>query len=198
MLKKCISIIIYLLVTMNVIFAISGCTVKSTNTKPSAEATINPTAKSAVNEQPVQNPSESAAGQTTGGASDGIENLYGTWSIWIPGTAVSLYDKKTGDYVTHEYNKGAEPGKIVINKDGTYSMSHGAWAKDKTVKGKWRQSHPAEINGEEVTAIILIDGITDTDWAVAPAANGKIRLLSASEWGDGSTLWVFDSELYKK
>lgn len=127
-----------------------------------------------------------------------FEKLYGTWYIWTPGTATSLYDKTTGNYVTHEYDKGAEQGKVTINKDGTYSMTHAAWAKGKTVEGKWRLSYPAEINGERIQAIVLLNGITNVDWAVAPSSNGKIRLLYAMRWGDGSATWVFDTELYKK
>lgn len=127
-----------------------------------------------------------------------FEKLYGTWYLWTPSNATSLYDKTTGNYVTHEFNQGADQGKVVINKDGTYTMTHAAWAKGVTVEGKWRLSFPAEINGERIQSIVLLNGITNVDWAVAPSENGKIRLLYAMRWADGSATWVFDSELYKK
>lgn len=127
-----------------------------------------------------------------------FEGLYGTWYIWTPGSVTNLYDKTTGDYATHDYTHGADQGKVVINKDGTYTMTHGAWAKDKVAEGKWRLSFPKEINGEIVQGIVLLNGLTDVDWAVAPSANGKIRLLYAMRWSDGSATWVFDSELYQK
>lgn len=128
---------------------------------------------------------------------DEVKELYGTWLIWIPGGAVNLYDEDTGSYVTHEYSEGADAGKVVINKDGTYSMRHDVWGKGKTVKGEWRLSSPEEINGEQVRAIILQKGIGEIDWAVAPSPNGKIRLLYAEKWDETSSLWIFDSELYK-
>lgn len=126
-----------------------------------------------------------------------FENLYGTWYIWTPGSAIHLYDTKDGKYVTHDYVAGADQGKVVINEDGTYSMSHGAWGDDE-VEGKWRLSFPKEINGEVLQAIVLLDGITNVDWAVAPSASGKIRLLWAMGWADGSATWIFDAELYRK
>jgi len=127
-----------------------------------------------------------------------FENLYGTWYIWTPGTAINMYDTNDGEYVTHEFVPGAEQGIVEIRKDGTYSMSHGAWDQGTVVEGEWRLSYPREINGEVLQAIVLLDGITGTDWAVAPSSNRKIRLLWAMEWADGSATWIFDSELYKK
>ncbi|MDD2481849.1 MAG: hypothetical protein PHC44_05780 [Lutispora sp.] len=135
---------------------------------------------------------------------DRIGNVDSKWLIFCvqniiptPGSVTNLYDKTTGDYVTHDYDKGADQGKVIINKNGTYSMTHAAWAKGKTAEGKWRLSFPAEINGERIQAIVLLNGLTSVDWAVAPSDNGKIRLLYAMRWTDGSTTWVFDSELYK-
>lgn len=126
-----------------------------------------------------------------------FENLYGTWYIWTPGTAVNLHDQN-GDYVTHDYVVGADQGQVVVNNDGTYSMSHVAWQKDTVVEGRWRLSFPREINGEVLQAIVLIDGITGVNWAIAPAPNGKMRLLWATEWADGSATWIFDSELFRE
>lgn len=148
----------------------------------------------AVKEQP---PKEEPA-QTAKDTALDFEKLYGTWYLWTSSTTTSLYDKTTGNYVTHELGKGADQGKITINKDGTYSMTHAAWAKGITAEGKWRLSYPSEINGEKIQAIVLINGITAVDWAVAPSSNGKIRLLYAMKWADGSATWVFDSEVYKK
>ena len=126
-----------------------------------------------------------------------FENLYGTWYIWTPSTVVNIQQPGTGEYLGHKFVEGAEQGIIVINKDGTYSMSHTGWAKGETVSGEWRLSFPREINGEVLQAIILVDGITGVDWAVAPSANGKIRLLWAMGWADGSATWIFDSELFQ-
>ena len=115
------------------------------------------------------------------GLRHGGEHL-GTWS---------------GEYIGHRHEEGADQGVIVINPDGSYTMSHAAWAADETVSGTWRLSYPREINGEVLQAIVLLDGITDTDWAVAPSPNRKIRLLWAMPWADGSATWVFDSELVR-
>ena len=125
-------------------------------------------------------------------------SLYGTWYIWTPTTVRDIRQPGDGDYVTHEVVDGADQGMVVVNPDGTYSMSHAAWDKDAVVEGKWRLSHPREINGEVVQAIVLLDGITDVNWAVAPSVSGKIRLLWAMEWADGSATWIFDAELYCK
>lgn len=127
-----------------------------------------------------------------------FEKLYGTWYIWTGTGFTSLYDKTTGDYVTHEQTHGANQGKIVINKNGTYTMTHTAWDRGVTAEGKWRLSFPAEINGDRIQSIVLLNGISNSDWVVAPAENGKIRLLYAMKWSDGSATWVYDSELYKK
>ncbi len=126
-----------------------------------------------------------------------FEKLYGTWYIWTASSATNLYYKDTGNYATHELNMGADQGKIVINKDGTYTMTHSAWGTEQ-VEGKWRLSYPREINGEPIMAIVLLNGITNSDWAVAPSTTGKIRLLSAYRWADGSATWIIDSELYRK
>ena len=122
-----------------------------------------------------------------------FESLYGTWYIWTPSTFVNLYDVDDGDYAAHELVAGAGQGVVVINPDGTYSMSHAAWDRDEVVEGKWRLSFPREINGEVVQAIVLLDGLTGVNWAVAPSITGKIRLLYALD----TVLWVFDSELYR-
>ncbi len=127
-----------------------------------------------------------------------FENLYGTWYIWTPGTAVTNRAPASGEYLGHNYVEGADQGVIVIDEDGIYSMSHTAWAIDKTVKGTWRLSYPREINGEVLQALVLLNGITGVNWAVAPSPNGKIRLLWAMEWADGSATWIFDSELYRE
>ncbi len=143
---------------------------------------------------------ESSTNQAGAGADflADFERLYGTWYIWAPGHATNLYDKTTGNYATHEYDQGADQGQVTVNQNGTYAMSHAAWDTGTTVEGKWRLSYPAEINGERIQAIVLLDGITDVDWAVAPSSNGKIRLLYAMEWADGSATWVFDSDLYRE
>lgn len=127
-----------------------------------------------------------------------FESLYGTWYIWTPGTVIDLHDPEDGHYVTHDYVAGADQGVVAISDDGTYSMRHAAWDEGEIVEGVWRLSYPREINGEVLQAIVLIDGVTDTNWAVAPSPNGKIRLLWAMGWADGSATWVFDSELYRK
>ena len=126
-----------------------------------------------------------------------FESLYGTWYIWTPGTPVGVYNSD-GEYVKHNYVQGAAQGRVVIDQDGSYSMSHGAWGGDTVVEGKWRLSYPREINGEVLQAIGLLDGLTDTDWAVAPSPSGKIRLLWAMGWADGSATWIFDSELVRE
>lgn len=125
-----------------------------------------------------------------------FEKLYGTWYIWTPSSATNLYYKDTGIYATHEFNMGADQGKIVINKDGTYTMTHSTWGTEQ-VEGKWRLSYPREINGEIIIAIVLQNGVGSYDWAVAPSTAGKIRLLSAYRWADGSATWIIDSELYR-
>lgn len=127
-----------------------------------------------------------------------FENLYGTWHIWTPSTTATVHAPGDGEYIGHEFVLGAEQGIIVIDKDGTYSMSHATWDKGEVVEGSWRLSYPREINGEVLQAIVLLDGITGVNWAVAPSSNGKIRLLWAMEWADGSATWIFDSELYRK
>ena len=125
-----------------------------------------------------------------------FEKLYGIWYIWTPGTPVGVYNSD-GEYVKSNYVQGAAQGRIVIGEDGRYSMNHGAWGGDTVIEGKWRLSYPREINGEVLQAIVLLDGVTDTDWAVAPSATGKIRLLWAMKWADGSATWIFDSELVR-
>lgn len=124
-------------------------------------------------------------------------SLYGTWQIWTPSTVVNISAPGSGEYIGHRHEEGADQGVIVINPDGSYTMSHAAWAADETVSGTWRLSYPREINGEVLQAIVLLDGITDSDWAVAPSPNRKIRLLWAMPWADGSATWVFDSELVR-
>ncbi len=127
-----------------------------------------------------------------------FERLYGRWYIWTPSTAAGLFSTHTGEYVTHEFTPGVGQGVVVINEDQTYSMSHGAWGGNQVVEGTWRLSHPGEINGERLVAIILKDGITNTDWAVAPSENGGVRLLWAMTWADGSATWIYDSNLYQE
>lgn len=154
--------------------------------------------KPAEAEKTVKEPEKEAV-QDENESAVGFEKLYGTWYIWTPGSITNLYDKTTGNYVTHDYDPGADQGKIVINKDGTYSMTHAAWAKGQVAEGKWRLSFPAEINGDRIQAIVLQDGLTGVDWAVAPSTGSeKIRLVYAMKWSDGSATWIFDSELYKK
>ncbi|MGI5998177.1 MAG: copper amine oxidase N-terminal domain-containing protein [Lutispora sp.] len=167
-------------------------------TDNSKVAVASEAAKADAEEQPSNNWLDESFEESMDDFLTNFENLYGTWYIWTPGSATNLYYKSTGNYATHEYNMGADQGKVVINKDGTYSMTHAAWDKDTTVQGKWRLSFPAEINGERIQAIVLLDGITNTDWAVAPSQSGKIRLLYAMRWADGSATWVFDSELSRK
>lgn len=127
-----------------------------------------------------------------------FENLYGTWYIWTPSTTTTVHAPGDGAYIGHEFIVGAEQGIIVISDDGTYSMSHAAWAQGEIVAGAWRLSYPREINGEVIQAIVLLDGITNVDWAVAPSPNGKMRLLWAMRWADGSATWVFDSEVVRE
>lgn len=117
---------------------------------------------------------------------DDFTQLYGTWYIWTP-----------SGFTNHGFTPGAEQGRVVINEDGTYLMFHSAWDISEPTEGKWRLAFPREINGEIVTAIILENGVTGSDWAVAPSPSGKIRLLWAMKWSDGSATWVFDSELHK-
>lgn len=122
--------------------------------------------------------------------------LLGTWHIWSPGGARNMYDGE-GQYVGHQQTQGAQQGTIVLNKDGTYSMSHGAWDHGTTITGQWRLSYPREINGEIVQAIVLLEGIARSDWAVAPGPSGKVRLLWAMYWADGSATWVYDGDLIR-
>ncbi len=159
-------------------------------------------------EQPVTAPADSPATpakpteESTSNADDSgtldYEKLYGTWYIWTAGSVTNLYDKTTGDYATHDYTQGADQGKVVINKDGTYSMSHAAWDKGTTVEGKWRLTYPNEMTIDRKISIVLLDGITDTNWNVNIADNGKIQLRYAMEWADGTVTWIHDSELYQK
>ncbi|HHT73575.1 MAG TPA: hypothetical protein GX008_07665 [Firmicutes bacterium] len=127
-----------------------------------------------------------------------FERLYGTWYIWTPSSATNLFSTDTGEYVTHDLTPGAQQGVVVIDPSGTYTISHGAWGGSQVVEGTWRLSFPGEINGEQLIAIILLDGPTAVDWAVAPSPSGKVRLLWATEWSGGAPLWVFDSELYQE
>ena len=93
------------------------------------------------------------------------------------------------------FSGGLLLGTLRVHEDGTYEIKHGI---NGTAIGKWRLSFPAEINGERIQAIVLLNGLTSVDWAVAPSDNSKIRLLYAMRWADGSVTWVFDSELYRK
>ena len=175
-------------------------------TQPWTEIGINES-EAVEKDQPAENElqePEEPAQETSGEASAEIddflldfESLYGTWHIWTPNSFVNLYDQEDGHYVTHDLVAGAEQGMVVVNPDGTYSMTYGAWGEE-VVKGKWRLSYPREINGEVLQAIVLLDGMTGTDWAIAPSASGKIRLLWAMGWADGSATWIFDAELYRK
>ncbi|HPT83427.1 MAG TPA: hypothetical protein PLM25_06015 [Limnochordia bacterium] len=113
-------------------------------------------------------------------------NLFGSWRIWL--NSIPLGEGKV--------QQGLDQGGVYIGSDGTYLFQHAAWSRD-VVAGNWRLSYPREINGEVVQAIILLDGPGDTDWAVAPEPGGKVRLLWAMKWDDGSALWIFDSELYR-
>ncbi|SOC40509.1 hypothetical protein [Ureibacillus acetophenoni] len=125
--------------------------------------------------------------------------IFGTWYIWIPGSATNYYDKDTNEYATHEFTPGADAGQIILNENGTYQMSYRLW-EDRTVRGKWYLSNSGEINGEQGEAIILSNGSGGTDWAIAPSQDGNsLRLLqdSGTVWNDGSSLWLFDSELYR-
>lgn len=125
--------------------------------------------------------------------------IFGTWYIWIPGSATNYYDEDTNEYATHEFTPGADAGQIILNENGTYQMSYGLW-EDRTVRGKWYLSNPGEINGEPGEALILSNGSGGTDWAIAPSQDGSaLRLLqnSGTVWNDGSSLWLFDSELYR-
>lgn len=125
-----------------------------------------------------------------------FERLYGEWLIWTPGGATNLYYKDTGNYATHEYTPGAEQGTITIYANGTYVMDYNIWGE---AEGEWRLSYPAEINGERIQAIVLLNGSSGYDWAVAPSESGKIRLLYHwGTWADGSSSWFFDSELVRK
>lgn len=125
--------------------------------------------------------------------------IFGTWFIWIPGSATNYYDEDTNEYATHEFTPGADAGQIILNENGTYQMSYGLW-ENRTVRGDWYLSDPGEINGEQGEAIILLNGPGGTDWAIAPSQDGSsLRLLqnSGTVWNDGSSLWLFDSELYR-
>jgi len=115
-----------------------------------------------------------------------FESLYGIWLIWTPSAPLG------GGHV----QQGKDQGMVAINPDGTYVLLHQAWDPD-PVEGSWRLSYPGEINGEAVQAIVLLDGPTGTHWAVAPDPSGKVRLLWAMQWADGSALWFFDAELYR-
>ena len=115
-----------------------------------------------------------------------FEALYGIWFIWTQSTPLG------GPNVQH----GKDQGVVSIQPDGTYTILHQAWNPE-PVEGTWRLSYLREINDEVVQGIVLVDGPADTDWAVAPEPGGKIRLLWAMKWADGSALWFFDSELYR-
>ena len=119
------------------------------------------------------------------------ERLYGTWNIWTQGSATNLYYVDTGNYATHEYDAGAAQGTLTINEDNTYKMNHSVYGK---AEGTWRLSYPREINGEVIQAIVLLDGPGGSDWAVAPSANGTIRLLYDS--GIPET-WIISDVLSK-
>jgi len=123
--------------------------------------------------------------------------IFGTWYIWIPGSATNYYDEETSEYATHEFTPGAEAGQIMLFENGSYSMVYSLW-EDRIVRGKWYLSESGEINGEPGEAIILMGGPGGTDWAIAPAQDGTLRLLQYSgTWNDGSSMWQFDSELYR-
>ena len=114
------------------------------------------------------------------------ESLFGPWSIWLGSIPLG------GPNV----QQGMDQGAVYISPDGTYILQHEAWSQE-IVQGNWRLSYPREINGEVVQAIVLLDGPGGSDWAVAPEPGGKIRLLWAMRWDDGSALWFFDSGLYR-
>ena len=170
--------------------------IASTKTIEIADQPFEQPANTASN-TPSAPPAESDQTADDSGVLD-YEKLYGTWYIWTAGSVTNLYDKTTGDYATHEYTQGADQGKVVINKDGTYTMSHAAWDKGTTVEGKWRLTFPNEMTIDRKLGIVLLDGITDTNWNVNIADNGKIQLRYAMEWADGTVTWIHDSELYKK
>lgn len=121
--------------------------------------------------------------------------LLGFWDIWSPGGVVVKIGPQDS-YAGYQPLDGSSLGRLVIVDDGTYIMRHDAWEAGNVVAGVWRLSYPREINGEIIQAIILQEGITGVDWAVAPAPSGKIRLLWAMYWNDGSATWVYDSDLY--
>ncbi|BDH63260.1 hypothetical protein MTP04_33900 [Lysinibacillus sp. PLM2] len=126
------------------------------------------------------------------------KDIYGTWYIWVPSSATNLYDQQSGEYVTHEYTSGADAGSVELFEDGTYRMSYELWEPG-IVSGEWVLSYPGEINGEAGQAIILMNGLGGTDWAISPSDNGSLRLLQKSNttWNDGSSMWLFDSELHR-
>ena len=121
-------------------------------TQPWTEIGINES-ESVEKDQPAENElqePEEPAQETSGEASAEIddflldfESLYGTWHIWTPNSFVNLYDQEDGHYVTHDLVAGAEQGMVVVNPDGTYSMTYGAWGEE-VVKGKWRLSYPGD------------------------------------------------------
>lgn len=122
--------------------------------------------------------------------------LLGTWYIWTPGVVTPSVGE-LGAYAGAQMNPGQAQGMIVVETDGSYTMRHNAWQGDTIVTGRWRLSYPREINGDPIQAIILEAGISNADWAIAPGMNGKIRLLWATYWNDGSATWAYDSELYQ-
>lgn len=115
------------------------------------------------------------------------ENLVGVWRIWLPSIPLG------GGQV----QQGEDQGMVVVRSDGHYVLFHRAWSAE-PVAGTWRLSYPREINDEAVQAIVLENGPGGTHWAVAPEPGGKVRLLWAMQWDDGSALWIFDSELYRE
>lgn len=147
----------------------------------------------------IDNPSNKETNpQLDGYEVSSIEDLYGTWKVWIPGGFVEWYDKESKGTKTLEYQIGQDAGTVVVNSNGIYKMSHGAWGNE-IVQNTWHIANVGEINGEEVTAIILENGLTETDWAIAPSPSGKIRLLQRTDetWTDGTSIWLFVSELYR-
>lgn len=186
-------------------FLIVGCSNQITPLDPTKQIKLGVTSKISEQLTEVENASESANNnhsqteQVNQQLEETPENngIFGTWYIWIPGSTTNYYDEDTSEYATHEFTPGAEAGRIMLFEHGTYSMAYDLWD-DRIVRGEWYLSEQGEINGEPVEAIILTNGPGGKDWAIAPAQDGTLRLLQSSgTWNDGSSMWQFDSELYR-
>ncbi|MCR2822768.1 Ig-like domain-containing protein [Lederbergia panacisoli] len=121
-----------------------------------------------------------------------VDNYYGKWKLWIPGTMVDYFYKDTGNYAGSRYKDGAYKGSLTVNKNGTYTLN------SKT--GKWRVAKKSEVFNHPVSIILLkAEGKNDIAITDHDRKKGYIKLMvdSKGKYTDGSKIWIFAAEGFK-